>query len=294
MKISYNMTMNNQKNKKIAISYIVLSSLFFAIMAFSVKSIPEIPLAQKVFFRNFMGLIAIGVPIIIHKKSFKPNKPLLIFFRVSFGLAGVAFYYSSLVHLNLADAVILNKLSPFFVVILSAIFLSEKFTRNKIIALLIAVIGAIFVVRPSFNFSILPSLLGLSGAFCAGCAYTLIRKISKYDPPYLIVFYFCLFSSITTMPFMLAGQFIMPNTRQLFMLLLVGLAALGGQMCMTTAYKYAPASETSIYSYVNIVFSMLMSIVFWHQMPNYLSIIGTLFIISAAIINFYSNRKSTP
>ncbi len=278
------------KEKQKAIFFIILSCLFFAIMSATVKAIPEIPLAQKVFFRNFIGLIAVGIPMIIHNKTFKPHKPVHIFFRAAFGVSGVALHYASLQQLNLADAVILNKLSPFFVVILSAIFLSEDMTKNKILALFLAGIGAILVVRPGFHFSPIPAFLGLAGAFCAGSAYTLIRRISQYDPPYVIVFYFCLLSTLVTIPFMLLGQFIMPNPKQLMLLFLVGFAALAGQLTMTTAYKHAPAGELSIYSYINVIFSTGISIIIWNDWPSILSIIGTILIVSAALINFYNNK----
>ncbi len=96
-------------------------------MAAAVKSVPpKIPLAEKVFFRNFIGLIAVGIPMLRNRVSFKPNNPKLVFLRSAFGLTGVALYYTSLETLNLSDAVIINKLSPFFVILLSMFFLGEK------------------------------------------------------------------------------------------------------------------------------------------------------------------------
>jgi len=260
-------------------------------MAAAVKSVPQIPLAEKVFFRNFIGLIAVGIPMLRNRVSFKPNNPKLVFLRSAFGLSGVAMYYASLERLNLSDAVIINKLSPFFVIILSMVFLKEKIKKHQFAAIGLALIGAALVVKPGFNFELLPALIGLSGAFFAGAAYTTIRKLSAYDPAQLIVFYFCLFSTIVTIPFMFAGQFVVPTGSELFYLVLIGLSALTAQLFMTNAYRHAPASQLSIYTYANVVFSTFLGFVIWAEWPDTLTLLGAGLIVGGSGINFYFNQK---
>ncbi len=46
------------ENRKKGIIYILLSSLFFALMASFVKSVAHIPLAEKIFFRNLVGIVS--------------------------------------------------------------------------------------------------------------------------------------------------------------------------------------------------------------------------------------------
>lgn len=278
-----------EKNKGVVL--ILCSSLFFAIMAAAVKSVPQIPLAEKVFFRNFIGLIAVGIPMLRNRTSFKPNNPKLVFLRSAFGLSGVALYYASLERLNLSDAVIINKLSPFFVILLSMIFLGEKIKRHQFAAIGTALVGATLVVKPGFSFELLPALIGLTGAFFAGAAYTTIRKLSAYDSAQLIVFYFCLFSSLVTIPFMASGQFDVPNGSELVSLVLIGISALIAQLFMTNAYRHAPASQLSIYTYANVVFSTLLGFVIWAEWPDTLTLTGGALIVAGSGINFYFNQK---
>ena len=280
-----------EKNKGVLL--ILCSSLFFAVMAAAVKSVPNIPLAEKVFFRNFIGLIAVGIPMLRHRASFKPNNPKLVLLRSVFGLSGVAMYYTSLSKLNLSDAVIINKLSPFFVIILSMLFLGEKIRKHQVAAIIMALVGAGLVVKPGFNFELLPALIGLTGAFFAGSAYTTIRKLSSYDSAKLIVFYFCLFSTLVTIPFMAAGQFVVPTSTELFSLVLIGLSALVAQLLMTNAYRHAPASQLSIYTYANVVFSTLLGLVIWAEWPDALTLVGAILIVGGSFVNYYYNQKST-
>ena len=56
------------KNEKyLGIVLIILSALFFALMATTVKSVGNFPLVQKVFFRNFVGLVLLSFYMIKHK-----------------------------------------------------------------------------------------------------------------------------------------------------------------------------------------------------------------------------------
>ncbi len=112
-------------------------------MAAFVKSVPHLPLSEKIFFRNFIGLIAITVTLLRTKQSISVNHKPLMFFRAAFGLGASGLYYASLSKMPLANAVILNKLSPFFVVILAGVFLKEIIGPKQRVALLIGVIGAL-------------------------------------------------------------------------------------------------------------------------------------------------------
>lgn len=279
------------KNK--GIKYILLSSFFFALMSVAVKSIPDVAQVQKIFFRNFIGLIVISTTLYKTKTFPKANNKKLILLRCAFGLLGVTANYYALSKLLLADSIIIHKLSPFFVMILSYFFLGEKFTKGKSISLIFALTGALFVIKPSFNIDIFPFIVAIAGAFLAGCAYTTIRKLSQYDDPKIIVFYFCLFSSLVTFPLMFKNGFDAPNLNELFFLIAIGVSALIAQIFMTTAYRYAEASELSIYTNVNILFSMFFGLVLWSEVPDIYSLFGGILVVSAGYINFKMRVKST-
>ncbi|WP_427340301.1 DMT family transporter [Caloranaerobacter sp. DY30410] len=278
------------ERRKIGIILILLSSLFFALMAATVKSLDNIPVAEKIFFRNLLGIIVSTYIILKKGKKVSGNNKKLLFLRSIFGLLGVACYFFALSKIPLADAVILNKLSPFFVIILSAIFLKEKFNKMQMISLIVALIGAAFVIKPQFSYTIIPAFIGLLSAFFAGAAYTTIRHLRHTDSPEIIVFYFTLFSTLTMIPIMASGYFVLPTLNDMIKLILLGVFATTAQFLMTNAYRFAPAGELSIYTYMNIVFSMLLGIVIWFEIPDIFSLIGAFLIITAGAINYFSNK----
>lgn len=279
------------ENKSKGIFLILLSALFFALMAASVKSLNTIPVAEKIFFRNILGFFIALSMVIKKKKPLLGNNKKLLLLRSIFGLLGVAAYFYALDKIKLSDAVILNKMSPFFVLILSALFLKEKIKKMQFISLILAIAGAAFVIKPQFTSSILPSIVALLSAFFAGSAYTIIRHLRHTDEAETIVLYFTFISSIAMIPFMISGQFVLPSLREVFGLLGIGVFATTAQFLMTNAYRFAPAGELSIYTYTNIIFSTIIGLVIWSEIPDGLSVLGGLLIITGGIINYYANRK---
>lgn len=278
------------EDRKKGIIMMLLSALFFALMAATVKSMPEYPLTEKMFFRNFLGFIFAFGMVKRNKGSLKGNNRKLLLLRSILGMFGVACYFYSIGHLNLADAVIINKFAPFFVVLLSWLILKEKIGRGQIGALIIAIVGAGLVVKPTFDVTVAPALIGLLAAFFAGCAYVTVSYLRKSDRPETIVFYFTLVTSIFMIPFAFSGNWIMPVGFDILKALGLGVFSTLGQILMTYGYRYADASEVSIYSYADIIYSMGIGILLFSEIPDYLTLIGGIAILLAGFTNFYTKK----
>jgi drug/metabolite transporter (DMT)-like permease len=268
------------------ILYMVLSSLFFALMAALVKLSGDLPTMEKVFFRNLVGLAASSYIIYKSGGSFLGNNRVYLFYRSFFGLLGVFFYFYAIDRLLLANAVVLNQMSPFFVLILSALFLREKIVRLQTAAIVIALAGVVFVSKPELNYTVLPAVAALLSAFFAASAYTIVRHLRLSDSPETIVFYFTGLTTLVSLPFLLLGQFVMPTLPQLAALLGVGVFATAAQFFMTHAYRYAEAGDLSIYSYGITVFSIITGILIFFEFPDILSLIGVVLILTGAWLNY--------
>lgn len=279
------------ENRKKGITYILLSSLFFALMAATVKFLGNMPTAEKIFFRNLVGIVvAFGLVKKSGSSLIGNNKKLLVL-RSLFGLLGIAAYFYALANMKLSDAVILNKMSPFFVMVFAALFLKERITRKQMLALVTAAFGAILVIRPGFDSNIFPSLIALLSSLLAGVSYTVVRQLRKTDEAATVVFYFSLFSTLAMIPFMLSGSFVVPSPVQALALFALGLFAATAQLFMTNAYRNAEAGELSIYTYANIVFSTILGMLLFQEIPDFFSILGAILIISAGYLNYRAKEK---
>ncbi|MBU6135580.1 DMT family transporter [Clostridium tertium] len=284
--------MNNLSNRTKGILFLVFSAFGFAVMSAFVKLAGDLPSFQKTFFRNLVSCIVALFFIIKNKESFfgkKENQKVLLL-RSALGTVGIVLNFYSIDKLVLSDANMLNKLSPFFVIIFSALFLSEKINFKQFIAIIIAFVGALFIIKPSFNLDMIPAFMGILGAIFAAGAYTCLRVLGGREKHYTIVFYFSLFSLVVIFPFMMAVYTPM-SIKQSFYLLMAGLFASIGQFGITIAYKYAPAKEISIFDYSNILFSAMISFLVFGVLPDTLSFIGYFIIFASSYYMYIYNQK---
>lgn len=250
---------------------------------------------QKAFFRNAFALVIAVSALIINKEKFSIPKEFRsdIFFRCLFGTTGLIANFYAIDRLNLADANMLNKLSPFFAILVSIIILKEKPSKMDILATIIAFIGALFIIRPTgSNLELVPALIGLYGGFGAGTAYVFVRSAGKKGAKTpIIVTCFSLFSCILTLPFMVFSYAPM-SPKQWLILILAGLSAAVGQFAITTAYRFAPAKKLSVFDYVQVIFAALWGFLFLHEVPVPLSIIGYVIIIGIAVIRWHTSLRA--
>lgn len=288
--------MNIKKQYK-GIFYIILSAFCFALMDMFVRMSGDLPSIQKSFFRNIVAAVFGCILLLKSKERFqwKKGSGKYLILRSMFGTLGILCNFYAIDHLALADASMLNKMSPFFVVIFSFLFLKEKVTIAQILLVMGAFGGSLFVVKPTVsNLDLVPSLIGLLGGLGAGAAYTMVRKLGiiGVKGPF-IVFFFSTFSCVVTLPWLIFDYHSM-TIIQIIILLLAGLCAAGGQFAITAAYCYAPASEISIYDYTKVIFSMILGFVMFQQIPDVYSWIGyTIICLMAIFMFFYNKRRST-
>lgn len=286
------MPVKNSRYK--AVFYIILSAFCFAFMNLFVRMSGDLPAYEKSFFRNFVAVFfACGV-LIKKKQKFTWSKGSLkyLLLRAGIGTVGILCNFYALGHIPLSDASILNKMSPFFVIIFSLILLREKLTFIQGAAVFTAFVGSLFVIKPSFQIiDVLPSAIGLFGGMCAGFAYTMVRILGQRGVNgSVIVLFFSGFSCISMIPFMII-DFRPMEWQQLLMLLGAGFAAAGGQFSITAAYTHAPAREISVYDYSQMIFATVLGFIFLGEVPDIYSLIGYIVICLMAVLMFFYNKR---
>lgn len=281
-------------NRTKGILCILSAALFFAGMSAFVRLAGDLPVFEKAFFRNFVAAIIAAVTLWRSHTALHIGKENIKFviLRAIFGTIGLVANFYAIDRLHLADANMLNKLSPFFAIIFSYFLLGEKVRPVQTLAVSGAFIGALCIIKPTgANLQLFPALIGLLGGICAGAAYTCLRRatLGGTKGP-VIVLFFSAFSCIATIPLILA-DFVLPTPHQLLMLIGCGLCGAGGQFSITTAYSYAPAREISVYDYSQVMFSAIIGFVLFDQLPDWLSFLGYGLIIAMAVVNFVYNKS---
>ena len=286
---------SNISNKSKGILCILFAAFGFSLMSFFVRISGDIPTMEKALFRNAVAIIASLILLIRSGEKIRIKKGCMgdIFLRCVFGTSGLIANFYAIDKLNIADANMLNKLSPFFAILISIPILKEKPKKIDILAVLVAFLGAMLIIRPSgSNLQLVPALIGLYGGFGAGAAYVFVRKLGKKgERTPIIVLCFSIFSTAVSIPF-IAVNYVPLKPMQLICLVMAGLSATIGQFGITSAYKYAPAKEISVFDYTQVIFAAILGMLFLGELPQAMSFIGYVIIIGVAVLRWRYNLKN--
>ncbi|MEA3358206.1 MAG: EamA family transporter [Thermodesulfobacteriota bacterium] len=154
-------------------------------------------------YRVSFSAIIIGIYLLLFKPHFLKIKirDLWYFVALGVGMGGVQIaYLFAISKINVAIAILLEYLAPFFVAIYSSLFFNETMNRWKALSILMAFIGCFFAVE-AYNVSILA--LNRQGLFAGLLSaiffsfYTILgeRMMRRYHP-WTVVFYAFAFSTL--------------------------------------------------------------------------------------------------
>jgi drug/metabolite transporter (DMT)-like permease len=275
-----------------AVLFMLASSVSFSGMAAMVRIAGDLPVVEKVFVRNVVSLMIAGIVLLKQKApiySERRSLPLL-FGRSAFGVLGVMAYFYAIERMHLADASMLNRLSPFFVLIIGAWLLREKLSRAQVPGTILVFLASLLVIKPRLDPEVIPALVGTAGALCAGTAYAMVRLLRKTERPATIVFFFSAFTALVTAPFVVMNP-VLPSSTELWGMVGIGVFGAGGQFGLTLAYKHEKASEVSIYTYTQIVFNALIGFYVWCELPDRWSTLGGVLIILISALVYVDNRR---
>jgi len=288
---------------KKGILFLVTSAFGFALMGMFVHLADfhggHISAIQKSFFRNIVALaLAAALFIGRRRKADRSSSRIsakawtLLLARSVFGTVGIFGNFYALSNMPVADALMLNKLAPFFTVLFSWLFIRERITLRQALCLAGAFAGATLVVKPGFGAAaLMPALCGVAGGVGAGAAYTCLRELGlmKVNGAFIVLF-FSAFSTLSAVPFLLF-DFHPMTLAQTLILVGAGAAAALGQFSVTAAYRFAEARRIAAWDYTNILFGAILGFLAFGQVPDAWSILGFVLILVMALA---LNSRSGP
>ncbi len=272
------------------VKYIVLSTIFFALMNIGVKNLDRIPATEIVFFRAFVTLI-IGY-ILIKREGLSPwgnNKKILIL-RGLAGTIGLVLYFYTLQVMPLASAVTIQYMSPIFTIIIAGFMLKEPARPIQWLFFLISFIGVVMIKGFDTRITIPELALGLTAAVCSGFAYNFIRKLKGQDHHLVIVFYFPLVTVPVVGSYM-AFHWVSPDPYEWLFLLFVGVTTTIAQIFMTMGYQAEKAANISNYNYLGSIYALAFGYFLFGELISIPAMLGLLLIIIGVVACSRCNSK---
>ncbi len=269
----------------LGISLIIGGQFLFAAMGVGVRFLAdEVPNEVLVFFRNILGL-ALLAPWLFEDglPSLRTQIPHLHLLRGVAGLAAMYCFYFAIMHLPLAEAMVLLLSAPLYIPLISLIWLKEPVSGRVWVGVVLGFGGVLVIMHPGLEGISTPVAIALLGGFFAAIVQVTIRRLSGSEPTLRIVFYFALTGALfSSLP--LAWTWSTPSPRNLVWVLAVAVFSTLGQVCLTQGLSMASVARMGIFSYFSVIFGAAFGWLLWQEPITSWKVAGSLLIMLAGLL----------
>lgn len=281
----------------------ITSVTFVVLLAVAIKTFPDnAPISQLMFFRVFLS-----IPFVIAfaywqnknwtalRKALTPNRFSLHLRRSFMGMTGMGLTFASLQMLPLPIAQSLKELNPVLITLFAALFLGETIRIFRTTGLILGLIGVALIATQTLfldgkvstdDIEFWGIVTALGAAIAIALTQIHIRSMVATENPTAIVFWFFIITSLVCLCFLPFG-WIWPSAQGWTWLFLIGLLGAGGQLTLTSAYKFAEASTIAPFEYFSIPLALFIGGFFFGEWPHALSLLGIGFILAGGLIIIY-------
>ena len=277
-------------------------------MAVSHSNAPGYPVGQVVFFRSFVAMFVVFAWLWYCGQLRNVTRTKNLYGHVKRGIVGsggMFFGFAALVYLPLPDATAINYIIPLLTVALAALILKEQIGIYRWGAVGFGMIGVMIMLWPylsanragahssSYDFG---AAFGLAAALFSAFAMIEVRKLTLSEDTGTIVFYFSALTTFLSGIAFLIGvaipQFawVLPSSKDLLILILVGFFGGIGQITLTESYRNAEPSVIAPFDYLNLIWALLIGWVLFSDIPDMSLVFGALIVIAAGMIIIIRER----
>jgi drug/metabolite transporter (DMT)-like permease len=282
-------------NQKKGMLWMIIATFFFSLMGSFVKlGANHFSSVELVFYRSFISLLFLFIYIMIGQKEIKTPHLRKQIDRGVVGFLSLAFFFYAIAHLNLGSAMTLNYTSPIFLGFFLPFISHQKIKKSILFCTISGFIGALLILDPHGEWqSWFAGAIGLVSGIGAALAYIHVIQLSKLnEPDWRTVFYFTLVSTLGSGLWISFTDYQKLAWGDMWILIPLGLSATIAQIAMTRAYRLGNTLVIGALSYLTIVFSGVISLLYFNETMRIEDILGaTLIIVSGAIASNVSLKS---
>ena len=275
--------MNQRQENKAAYFYMLWGALAFALMGAASHAAGERVTWQLVAFaRAGIAFVlataaawAWGVRLVVWG-------PRVLWLRSLAGSAGLFCSFYGMTHLPVADALTLMNTSALWVTALSWLVLRERMAASIWFGVAAAVVGVACIQQPHFAGGKFACGVTLCGGLLTAVAMLGLNRLQSIDPRAVVVHFSGVSSVATALLFVFTAPSVapLPDTRAVWLLLLVGLLGVLGQYGLTLAYTRGHAPRVAVVTLSQVLFALLLDVAIWQRKINAISLLGMLLIVA--------------
>lgn len=275
----YSPTLNNLRGILWMLAAVTALTGMFAIIK---QMVLELPVFVVALWRTLLALVLMAPWMVrVGVSGMRTNRIGGHLSRAFFGTASFACVVYALSKLLMADAIVLSFTSPLWSIVVAAIILGEVASRQRLTATLVGFLGVLLIVKPHGGLQF-ASVVALASALLTAIAMISVKSLSATEPPTRIVFYFFVFGTLMLLPPALY-TWQTPTLSQFAWLVGAGVLAAAGQDFLARAYDAGEVTVIAPFDFLRLPIAAVLGFALFNEVPDRLSIAGTLIIIAASV-----------
>ncbi|AJE49176.1 DMT family transporter [Celeribacter indicus] len=173
------------------------------------------------------------------------------------------------------EATSLVYLAPIVVILLSTPILGERPTRVSVAGAAVGFCGVLLIARPGSGLNPEGVLWALTGVVVTAFYHLTTRLLARTETAVSMQFYSALVGALVFTPLSLAGPAVpMPDGLDLARLMGVGVAMTAGHYLFTLAYREAPATLIAPFTYLQLLWAVMLGWLVFGHVPDWISTAG--------------------
>jgi drug/metabolite transporter (DMT)-like permease len=207
-------------------------------------------------------------------------------------LAATVLFNVGLRYLPLATVTAITFASPLVITALAAVFLKERVDLPRWAAVFVGFAGVLVVVRPSGGGFDPIMVCPLAAAVCIGLYQLVTKALSARDGALTTLFWTGVGGCLAMSP-VLPWAWYRPDAAGWSILAVYGAMGLVSHFMLIRAYRHASASALAPFFYVQLILAILSGVVFFHNLPDVLTLFGAVLICGSGVYVWYRQRFPT-
>jgi drug/metabolite transporter (DMT)-like permease len=280
--------------------WMLASAVTFTLMTSLIKFLgDDYSPAVQTFYRQAAGLIVLA-PIILSDPvgAFRTTRPGILLFRSLAGTVGMILAFWAYQEMPLAEANALSFTRTLWIVPLAIFVLGERIGPWRIGATLVGFLGVLLMLQPSIANAVgWPAGAALGSAALFAMTVTGMKVMTRDHSVTVLMVWSAVLGFVLAIPLAVL-EWRWPEPIDLALLAAMGVLGLLTQVCYIKGMALGDAAAMAPIDYTRLVFAILFGLAFFHEIPNWITMLGALVVIGSTLVitlrELRFNKKPAP
>jgi drug/metabolite transporter (DMT)-like permease len=248
----------------------------------------DYPVAQIIALRSWFGLPVLflvvhlegGVRALRSRRPFAHLGRYLLVLGLSFS------FFWALSQMKLVDAVAITFAAPILITALSVPLLGEVVGWRRWAAIAFGFAGVLVMLRPGMGVFQWAALVVLASAIFYSLLMITTRALKSTESTASLIFYPQAGMSLTGIA-IAPAVWTPPTAPDLLLFALAGTFGSVGILCLTHAFRLAPAAVVSPFEYTALIWATALGFLLWSELPDAITVAGAAIVSTSGLYILY-------